>query len=411
MATTKPERLVGRSRRSTLQQLLALPLASYYLVLGPVVLLVAVGLLMSLSSSSVYAQAMGKTPYYFAIRHAIFLVPGTVGGWWLAHRSRKMLRVVAWVGLVGSIFLLCGVLMPGIGVETKGNRAWIGIGPVTMQPSEFAKLFFAMWAGAVFSTKQKLLDQPKHLLFPLLAGFAVPAGLILAGGDLGTAMVFTAILFGALFVVGAPKRVMFGLGAVGVALIGAMVLVSENRMARILSFLDPTAADDPNASQQPMSALYALASGGWFGLGLGGSRQKWGGLADAAQNDYVFAVIGEELGLFGALSVLALFGVLFYAGLRIATRADSLFIRVTAGAITTWFMVQALVNIGVAMGLLPVIGVPLPFISVGGSALMSNLMAAGVLLACAKQEPAARRLAEADREERKPRVTRVVDKH
>ncbi len=180
-------------------------------------------------------------------------------------------------------------------------------------------------------------------------------------------------------------------------------------MTRIAAFITGNAADDPNASQQPMSAIYALASGGWWGRGLGGSRQKWGGLNDGAQNDFVFAVIGEELGLLGTLTVLFLFAVLGYAGFRIAMRADSLHIRVLAAGTTSWIMFQALVNIGVAMKILPVVGVPLPFISAGGSALMANLFAVAVLLACARQEPAARKALARKAGEPRPKVTTVVD--
>lgn len=413
MVTTTGERSSSR-RRSTRKQgtiaaLLAQPMSSYYLVLIPVVLLVSIGQLMSLSSSSVYAQAVMGSPYYFAIRQIVFLLAGIPLAWWLSRRSADFLRRIGWAALGLSVALLLALFSP-LGIENKGNRAWISLGALgTLQPAEFAKLGVIVWAAAVLHNKRKVLDQPKQWLVPLMLGFGGPILLILAGGDLGTALVLVAIFAGVLWLVGTPMILMAGLGMVLASIVGVLVVASENRMTRIANFLSGTSHDDPTVSQQPLSAVYALATGGWFGVGLGGSRQKWGGLADAAQNDFVFAVLGEELGLFGTWAVIAAFAVLCYGGIRIAHRADTLFVRVLAGGITVWIMFQTLMNIGVALNALPVVGVPLPFISVGGSALLSNLLAAGVLLACARQEPAARRSIEAAKGTRR-RVTRVVQK-
>ncbi len=413
MATITPERFaVGRARAGTVGTMLASPMASYYLVLGSVLPLLLLGQLMALSSSSVYAISQGLGAYYYSIRQVIFLLAAVPLAWWLSRRSEKVLKQLAWPAWFGGVVLLIGLFVPGIGLEIKGNRAWLNVaGLATVQPAEFAKLALVLWAAAVLSAKQKLLDQPKHLLFPLLVGFLIPIGLILAGGDLGTGMVVGALMVGVLWVVGAPFRVLVGLLTLAAAAVGAMVVTSPNRMARIANFLSGTDPGNVNMSQQPLSAVYALATGGWFGVGLGASRQKWGGLYDGAQNDYVFAVLGEELGLMGSISVIVLFAVLGYAGLRIAWRSDTIFTRVLAGGITVWFMFQALLNISVAMNLAPVVGVPLPFVSVGGSALMANLLGAGLLLACARQEPAARRVLDHAAGKRKPRITRVVEDH
>ena len=196
---------------------------------------------------------------------------------------------------------------------------------------------------------------------------------------------------------------------VGLSTVGLLVVSSPNRMHRIALFLNPPEASDITVSQQPLSAIHALASGGWFGLGLGASRQKWGGLYDGAQNDYVLAVLGEEMGLVGTLGVLILFTVLGFAGFRIAQRSTSLYTRLLAGGTTGWLLFQGMVNIAVVLKLVPVIGVPLPFISVGGSALTANLMAAGLLVACARQEPAARKYLGARSGDR-PKVTTVVER-
>jgi len=389
---------------------LSRPMASWYLVLVSATLLVGLGALMVLSSSSVYSQAVNRgNPYYIAQRQLLFLVLGLPIAWWLSRRRAGTLKVLGWVGFIASLFLLLAIFVPGLGSDAgKGNLAWLDLGPVRVQPSEFAKLGLVMWSAALVSAKEDVLDRPRELA-PLLVGFLAVEVLVLAQKDLGTGLVIGAIIFSILYVIGVPMRMlgaMLGVGLLGVAL---LVVTSPNRMTRIAAFLTGHDLDDPYASQQPMSAIYALASGGWWGLGLGGSRQKWGNLNDGAQNDFVFAVIGEEMGLLGTLTVLALFAVLGYAGLRIAMRADTIFVRVLASATTCWIMFQALVNIGVAMKLLPVVGVPLPFISAGGSALMSNLFAVAILLACARQEPAARRALARKAGEPRPKVTTVVD--
>ncbi|WP_328701820.1 putative lipid II flippase FtsW [Aestuariimicrobium ganziense] len=408
MATTTSERLSRSSRRVGLVgQMLSQPMASYYLVLVPVALLTGVGALMALSSSSVYAQSQGRAPYYYAIRQLLFLAVGIPAALWLSYRSPKVLKILGHLGMWGSFVLLALMHVPGIGVETKGNRAWIGIGPLTMQPAEFAKVALVLWSAAVLADRHRRLDEPRQLLFPLSLGFGLIIGAVLLGGDLGTAMVLCGLFFAVLWVAGAHIVLIGGLATIGLAIVGVLVAFNENRMTRIMLFLSPR-TDDPSVSQQPLSAIYALATGGWFGVGLGASRQKWGNLADAAQNDFVFAVLGEEMGLVGTLTVIGLFGVLGYAGIRISQRVNDPFLRIAAGTATGWLMMQALLNIGVAMKIFPVVGVTLPFISVGGSALVANLLAAGILLACARNEPAARRLIEASKGVPRARVTSVV---
>lgn len=380
----------------------------YYIVLVSAALLAALGALMVLSSSSVEAQARNLDPYYYAQRQALFLVLSVPLAWIASRLNEPTLKVLAWVGMIGSVVLLVLVFSPLGTDQGKGNRAWLDLGILSLQPSELAKLALVLWSAAVLATKQKLLDQPRHLFWPLLGGFGLVGGLVLVGHDLGTAMVIAAIMFGILWVVGAPLRYLGALVLSAVLGVAVMVAMSPNRMTRIFAFLRPS-TDDPNASQQPISAVYALATGGWWGVGLGGSRQKWGGLYDGAKNDFVFAVLGEELGLVGALVVLALFAALGWGGMNIAMKADTMFVRITAAGITTWLMFQTLCNIGVAMKMLPVVGVPLPFISAGGTALLSNLLAVGILLACARFEPDARRAIEARRAKPRPRVTTVVD--
>jgi cell division protein FtsW len=190
----------------------------------------------------------------------------------------------------------------------------------------------------------------------------------------------------------------FGIVAIAA---GVLVALNQSRTARILAFLDPT-SDPQGVNYQPLRALYGMASGGWWGVGLGASRQKWGALAEA-HSDYVLAIIGEELGLFGTFTVLALFLLLGFGGVRIALRSSTFYGRLLAAGITCWFMLQALINVMVVLGMLPVLGIPLPLVSYGGSALMSNLMGVGILVACARDEPEAKRWLERHRRSKRPR--------
>ena len=285
------------------------PHSDAWMVASAVTLLVGIGLLMGLSSSSVYAQSTGNSPYYYAVRQAMFLAIGVPAALALSMLKQRLLEPLGWAAIAFAIVLL-GLVFTPLGLDTKGNRAWLELGPISLQPSEFAKVAVILWAASVLSTKQKLLDQPKHLLFPLLPGALLVCGLVLLGGDLGTGMVLVGIVFLILFLVGTPWLVLGGLATAGAAVVGLLVVSSPNRMHRIMLFINPPEAGDLSVSQQPLSAIYALASGGWFGQGLGASKQKWGGLYDGAQNDYVFAVLGEEMGLFGTLGVILLFTML-----------------------------------------------------------------------------------------------------
>lgn len=405
MTTTTSLRSRPRTRRpGVVAETLARPLADYYLLLVPTVLLLGLGSLMVLSSSSLYAESIGQNPYSIAGKQMLFLLMGIPLMWWLSRQAERVLKPLSGVAIGLALFLLLAVAVAGTNI--KGNKAWLVIGPISIQPSEFAKLALIMFCALVVSAKEKVLDRPKEIA-PIFLAFFLIVGLVLVEHDLGSTLVFAMIFFAILFTIGTQGRLLLSFAALAVLGVVAMVIVSPNRMTRIFSFLGSDT--DPNASQQPLSSVYAIATGGWWGLGLGASRQKWGALADGAQNDFIFAVVGEELGLLGTVSVLCLFGVMGWAGLRVAMRSDTIFSRVLAAGCTAWIIGQALLNIGVAMRMLPVAGVPLPFISAGGTALVANMMAAGVLLGCARREPAARRLLAIRRGEAQPRVSTVVD--
>ncbi len=375
-------------RRSLVVEWLAHPQASFYLVLVPAVLLLALGVMMVLSASSVYAFVRYDDAYYFVKRQIVFLVAGGVLAFILAQRSPQQLKVVSWLLVVASLVLQLITFTP-LGYSNNGNTNWIRFGSwFGIQPSELAKLAIVMWSADLFARKHKHLSDPRHLLIPFLPVSLILIGLVVLQADLGTGMIMGALVLAALWYVGASWKVIGSiLGVVALAVV-ALVVATPYRMTRILGFFNQD-LDPLGVNHQPIKAIFALASGGWWGLGLGASRQKWGGLVES-HTDYVLAVIGEELGLVGTLLVLCLFLVLGYAGFRIAMRSDIRFCRYTAAGITSWFMIQALVNIAVVLRMMPVMGVPLPLLSYGGSALMANLMALGVLLACARQEPASR---------------------
>ncbi|MGW3012228.1 putative lipid II flippase FtsW [Streptomyces sp. NPDC001219] len=382
------------------------PLTAYYLILGGSLLITVLGLVMVYSASQIKALQSGLAPTFFFRKQ---LLAAVLGGGLLLAASRMTVRLhrgLAYPLLAVSVFLMCLVQIPGIGVAVNGNQNWISLGgPFQMQPSEFAKLALVLWGADLLARKQdkRLLVQWKHLLVPLIPVAFLLLGLIMLGGDMGTAIILTAILFGLLWLAGAPTRLFVGvLGAA--TLIGALLIkTSANRMSRLACI----GATDPGPGDQCWQAvhgIYALASGGFFGSGLGASMEKWGELPEP-HTDFIFAITGEELGLAGTLSVLALFAALGYAGIRVAGRTEDPFVRYAAGGVTTWITAQAVINIGAVLGLLPIAGVPLPLFSYGGSALLPTMFAIGLLIAFARDEPAARAALSA-RSARKPALGR-----
>jgi cell division protein FtsW len=377
---------VPPSAPSRLARLLDKPLTSYYLVLGATLLLTVLGLVMVLSASSVTAfKAYGES-YYFVEKQAIGVVIGLPALWAASRIPARAYRALAYPMLLFSVALLCAVLVPGIGVEVNNNRNWIELGAgFRLQPSEFAKVALIVWGADLLARKRKLLGQTKHVLVPLIPVGCVVAGLVMLGDDLGTAVILGMIVLALLWVAGTPMRTFVALVGTSALVVLFFIHQQEDRLARVYSFGDPF-ADFHGTGWQGANGIYALATGGFFGVGLGASRQKWGDLP-AAHTDFIFAIIGEELGLAGALVVLALFAALGYAGFRIAIRAKDPFVRIAAAGTTAWVLVQAAVNLGAVLGLLPIAGIPLPLVSYGGSALLPTLFALGMLLSFARSEP------------------------
>ncbi|UUU34561.1 putative lipid II flippase FtsW [Streptomyces sp. CA-210063] len=368
------------------------PLTAYYLILGGSLLITALGLVMVYSASQITALQKSLPGTFFFRKQFLAATIGTVLLLLASRMPVKLHRALAYPILAGCVFLMALVQVPGIGQSINGNQNWIAIGgSFQIQPSEFGKLALVLWGADLLARKEdkQLLAQWKHMLVPLVPVAFLLLGLIMLGGDMGTAIILTAILFGLLWLAGAPTRLFVGVLSIA-GLIGFILIrTSENRMARLACIGATEPRTDGADCWQAVHGIYALASGGIFGSGLGASVEKWGQLPEA-HTDFIFAVTGEELGLAGTLSVLALFAALGYAGIRVAGRTEDPFVRYAAGGVTTWITAQAVINMGAVLGLLPIAGVPLPLFSYGGSALLPTMFAIGLLIAFARDEPAAR---------------------
>ena len=380
--TSETGRLSGRARL-----LLDHPLSTYYLLIGASLLLLILGLVMVLSASSIESYRVFGSAYTLAQRQAMFAVIGVVMLIFAARTATQFWRAISWYLLALSLVLLVAVLI--VGVEVAGQRNWIELfGPFRFQPSEFAKFALIVWGADLLTRKSRLLNNWKHLLVPLLPVAGLMMVLVLLEGDFGNAFMLAAITTGMLFAIGAPMRlfaIFAGLGAVSVWL---LTIAAPYRMDRFTAWLNP-GNDRLGVDWQVTQGQYAMGTGGCWGVGLGASREKWGSLPEA-HTDFIFPVIGEELGLVGTLAVLGLFALLAFAIFRLSKTTSDAFVRVAAAGVGSWILVQAILNIGAVLGLLPITGVPLPLVSYGGSSLLPILAAVGMLLAFARQEPAAR---------------------
>jgi cell division protein FtsW len=365
------------------------PLASYYLLLASTGLLLVIGLVMVFSASSVRSYATYGSSYAIAGKQAIFIVLGLIA---MTVASRLPVRFYRAAGtpLLGVAIVLL-VLVLVVAEPIDGSRRWIPLpGGFNLQPSELAKLALALWGADLLVRKKKLLGEWKHLFVPLLPVTGFVCLLIMLEPDMGTTLTTMTAVVALLWVVGTPLRYFAAMLAVVVSAATLLAVSEPYRMARLLSFVDPC---DPThrleGGYQACQGLLAMGSGGIFGLGLGASREKWAGGLPNAYTDFVFAIIGEELGLLGTLAVLLLVAVVAYTGVRIAKRTEDTFVRLTASAVTAWITAQALINISTVVGLVPITGIPLPLVSHGGSAMISTLFAIGMLLSFARAEPGA----------------------
>lgn len=363
------------------------PAAPFYALIISAGLLSIIGVVMVFSASSIHSLDTKGSSIAIVLRQLIFLAISIPMAIFLARLSQAQWKVLAKFGLAISIVLLLVVRIPGIGKSVNGNRNWISLKFVDVQPSELAKFLLILWASHLLATRMNAGLMRVNVLALIAPGFLIASALVMWGRDLGTASVIMAILGGLLFVSGIPLRLVGTLTATAAVGIGFFIATAQYRAARWSVFLNPF---DPsqykNEGWQPAHSLLGLASGGIFGVGLGGSRQKWGNLPEA-HTDFIFAVIGEELGLLGTLFILVLLGTLIYSALRISMRTTDSFTRFACAGIAAWIGIQTVLNIGSAVSLLPVVGVTLPLLSYGGSALIATYMGIGFLASSALHDP------------------------
>lgn len=357
--------------------------------------LLLLGLVMILSASSVQSFAEYGSSFLYFNRQLLWSAIGIVGFVAFARLDYHRLRGAGYVLFVIVTLLLLAVLIPGVGQEAGGSSRWIAAGPLSFQPSELAKLALILFAADVFSRKkERNLGILSHTLMPMLPALGMLAILIMMQPDLGTTLLLGFIGFGMLFIAGAPMLYMLPMAAsgAGLALLGAMA--EPYRRARLLAFMHPW-KDPLNTGYQTIQSLIAMGSGSWLGVGLGASRQKWSYVPNA-HTDFIFAILGEEMGFIGTLAVVGLFAFLAYLGIRSAQRAPDRFGMLLASGITIWISVQALVNMGAVTGALPITGVPLPLVSFGGTSLVLSLIGMGILTSVARQGKAPRRKASSE---------------
>lgn len=372
--------------RTALTAWLGRPLASFHLLLAICTLLVVIGLVMVLSASAVISLNQGSSAYTVFGKQVVFVLVGLVMFWFGVRIPLRQIRAMSPIALWVCVLMLVLVLTP-LGSTINGTRSWFKFGPLSVQPVEFAKLALALWGAHMLVVKRGLLHQYRHLLVPVVPAALVMFALVMLQPDLGGTVTLGVVLIALLWFAGAQLRLFGALALGGVAGVVLLAVGTNYRLARVVSFLNP-GEDDQGAAYQANQALYALADGGLFGKGLGEGQSKWQYLPNV-HNDFIFALIGEELGFVGCALVLGLFGMLAVVGMRVATRNIDPWIRMVAATLTVWLVAQAAINICYVVGLLPVTGITLPLISSGGTSVVTTMLVFGVLANCARHEPEA----------------------
>jgi cell division protein FtsW len=372
--------------RTALTAWLGRPLADFHLILAVCALLIVIGLVMVLSASSVISLAQGQSAYTVFGKQVVFVLVGLVLFWIGVRLPLRRIRALSPAALWVSVLMLVLVLTP-LGSTINATQSWFTVGPLSFQPVEFAKLALALWGAHILVIKRGLLHQYRHLLVPVVPAALVMFALVMLQPDLGGTITLGVVLIALLWFGGAQLRLFGALALGGIAGVVVLAIGTEYRLSRVVSFLNPE-ADPEGAGWQASQALYALADGGLFGKGLGQGPSKWQYLPNV-HNDFIFALIGEELGFVGCLLVLGLFGMLAVVGMRVATRNIDPWIKMVAATLTVWLVAQAAINIGYVVNLLPVTGITLPLISSGGTSVVTTLLVFGVLANCARNEPEA----------------------
>jgi cell division protein FtsW len=410
-ATTEPVATAEAPAKSRFQvplkfgAWLGRPMTSFHLIISVSALLVTLGLTMVLSASGVHSYDEDGSPWAIFSRQVVWTVVGLIGFWIALRVQVSFLRNTAFAAFAVTIVMLVLVLIPGIGHESNGSRGWFIFFGLSMQPSELTKIAFAIWGAHLLATRRLERASLREMLVPLIPAAVVALVLIVAQPDLGQTVSLGIILLALLWYAGLPLKVFVSslLAAVGAA---AVLAVSEGyRSDRVRSWLDP-GADAQGSGYQARQAKFALANGGVFGDGLGQGTAKWNYLPNA-HNDFIFAIIGEELGYVGAFGLLALFGLFAYTGMRISKRSADPFLRLLTAAATMWVIGQVFINVGYVIGLLPVTGIQLPLISAGGTSTATTLFMIGLMANAARHEPEAVAALRAGREDRVNRLLRL----
>ena len=393
--TEQPARKPRRAReragriwaaRTALTAWLGRPLASFHLILAICALLIVIGLVMVLSASAVISLNQGSSAYTVFGKQVVFVLVGLVLFWIGVRVPLPRIRAFSPIALWVCVLMLILVLTP-LGSTINSTRSWFKLGPLSFQPVEFAKLALALWGAHMLVLKRGLLHQYRHLLVPVVPAALAMFALVMLQPDLGGTVTLGVVLVALLWFAGAQLRLFGALMLGGLAGVVLLAIGTQYRLDRVLSFLNP-GEDGQGADYQSDQALYALADGGLFGKGLGQGPSKWQYLPNV-HNDFIFALIGEELGFVGCALVLGLFGMLAVVGMRVATRNIDPWIRMVAATLTVWLVAQAAINICYVVGLLPVTGITLPLISSGGTSVVTTMLVFGVLANCARHEPEA----------------------
>jgi len=381
------------------------PMTSFHLVIAVVALLTTLGLTMVLSASGVRSYDDDGSPWVIFGRQVLWTVIGLFGFYLALRVPVRVMRRSASTTFALTIVMLVLVLVPGIGKQANGSRGWFVVYGLSMQPSELAKIAFAIWGAHLLAARRLERASLREMLIPLVPAAVIALGLIVAQPDLGQTVSLAIILLGLLWYGGLPLRVF--LSSLFAAVSAAAVLaVSEGyRSDRVRSWLEPS-ADPQDSGYQARQAKLALANGGIFGDGLGQGTAKWNYLPNA-HNDFIFAIIGEELGFVGAFGLLCLFGLFAYTGMRVARRSVDPFLRLLTATVTLWVLGQAFINVGYVVGLLPVTGLQLPLISAGGTSTATTLFIMGMIANAARHEPEAVAALRAGRDDRVNRLLRL----
>ncbi|GGP48892.1 putative lipid II flippase FtsW [Saccharothrix coeruleofusca] len=376
----------GVAVRGALTAWLSRPLADFHLLLAVLGMLTVIGLIMVLSASAPGEVAEGASAYSVFQKQLTYVLVGAVLFWIVLRMPLRSIRYGSTMAMLVCVIMLVLVLTP-LGTVAGGAQSWFTVGPISFQPIEAAKLALALWGSHVLVTKRALLNQYRHLLVPVVPVALVVFALVMLQPDLGGTITLGVVLISLLWFVGAPLRLFGAIAAAGVAAAAFLAVTAPYRLDRVLTFLNPE-ADPLGKGLQARQALFALAEGGFFGKGLTNGSSKWRYLPNV-HSDFIFAVIGEELGFIGCLLVLGLFGLLAVVGLRVAARNTDPWIRMVAATLTVWLVAQAAINIGYVVRLLPVTGITLPMISSGGTSIVTTMIVFGILASCARHEPEA----------------------